>query len=166
MKSDLLKDRKKEKGQALVEFALTFVLFLFLVFGIFEVGRLLFNFTAITAAAREAARTGSAAGGIGVTIDHYNDCDGIREAAVRIGQYAGIRDWDVTITYDNGTGLLKPNCTPPDCCPYTPISLGDRVIVRVVGTYEPFVGWFNIPTFEIDSIARRTIVKDVEIKEE
>ena len=169
MKSDLLRDRKKEKGQALVEFALTFVLFLFLVFGIIEVGRLLFNFTAITAAAREGARWGAAAGGTASTINRFEDCSGVRDAAVRIGQYAGIRNWDVKISYDQGNDTPEVGCTGDpsvDCCPAPPasIDLGDRVIVRVVGTYEPFVGWFNLPTFDIESISRRTIVKDVEIQ--
>ncbi len=160
MKSELLRDQKKEKGQALVEFALTFTLFLVLVFGIFEVGRLMFYFIAINTAAREGARFGSASGGLGGGINYYEDCTGIENAAIRIGQFAGIRAYNVTIEYDDGSGSSKGSCGSPT----DTIGLGDRVIVTVSGTFEPFVGLINFSSFEIVETERRTIVRDVEIK--
>lgn len=160
MKSKLYNHLRNETGQAFVEFALTFTLFLVLVFGVFEVGRLLFYYSAITTAAREGARYGSAAGGIGEEINFYEDCDGIIAAATRVGQFAGVRSWDVTIEYDDGENNSKGTCWSPT----DEIELGDRVIVTVSGEFEPFVGLTNFPPIEIQSTERRTIVKDVEVR--
>lgn len=46
----------RQHGQALVEFALVLPIFLLLMFGIFDVGRAVFAYNAITNSAREAAR--------------------------------------------------------------------------------------------------------------
>ena len=170
MKSDLLKDRKKEKGQALVEFALTFTLFLFLVVGIIEVGRLLFSVVAIRTAAREGARYGSAAGGLaGDPINYFEDCDGIISAATRIGNYAGLQDWQVDVTYDNGE--LNPafvDYCDPDVLNDHPdpdeIKLGNRVVVTTTGKIVSFVNFLPLPDITYSSTSRRTIVKDVPIK--
>jgi len=164
MKSNLLKDRKKEKGQALVEFALTAILFLFLIFGIIEVGRLIFSVAAIRTAAREGARYGSAAGGLASGVDNfYEDCAGIEAAATRIGNYAGLQGWDVEIAYDSGadTTIIEECDTlvdPED------IELGHRVVVTTTGTIVPFVGFLPLPEFTYSSTSRRTIVKDVTIE--
>jgi Flp pilus assembly protein TadG len=160
MKSELLGKHSKEKGQAFVEFALTITLFLLLVLGIIEVGRLLFYYSAIATAAREGARYGSAAGGLGGSQNYYEDCAGIIGAATRVGQFAGVRAWDVQITYDDGSGNAKGSCGSPT----SEIELGDRIIVQVNGDYEPFAGLIPIGGFTITSIERRTIVKDVEVR--
>ena len=166
MKSDLLKDRKKEKGQALVEFALTFVLFIFLIVGIIEVGRLVFSVAAIRTAAREGARYGSAAGGLESGVENfYEDCDGIEAAATRIGNYAGLQNWSVEIVFDDGEEIpgFVEICLEPDL-PGDIIELGDRVVVTTTGTIVPFVNFLPLPEFTYSSTSRRTIVKDVIIK--
>jgi Flp pilus assembly protein TadG len=48
--------RRRSRGQALVEFALVFPIALIVLFGIFDVGRLVFMYTGLTNAAREGAR--------------------------------------------------------------------------------------------------------------
>ena len=48
--------RPRSRGQALVEFALVFPIALLILFGIFDVGRLVFMYTGLTNAAREGAR--------------------------------------------------------------------------------------------------------------
>ena len=53
---------KKERAQGIVEFALVLPLLLVLMLGIIEVGRLLFIYSSVNSASREAARYGSAAG--------------------------------------------------------------------------------------------------------
>ena len=169
MKSDLLRDRKKEKGQALVEFALTFMLFLFLVVGIMEVGRLLFSVVAIRTAAREGARYGSAAGGLASgPINYFEDCDGIVSVATRIGNYAGLQDWQVDVAYDNGENTVIVDICDPDVSDDHPdpdeIKLGYRVVVTTTGKIVPFVNFLPLPEITYPSTSRRTIVKDVEIK--
>lgn len=51
--------RRSEAGQSLVEFALVIPIFLLLLFGLFDVGRLVYVNNAISQAAREGARYGS-----------------------------------------------------------------------------------------------------------
>src|ERR1043165_3232610 len=63
----LYRNKKKpgsrpEGAQAIVEFALVLPILMVMLVGIFEVGRLLFIYTAVTNASREAARFGSALG--------------------------------------------------------------------------------------------------------
>ncbi len=48
--------RKSERGQATVEFALSVTLFLMLLFALFDIGRLVYLDSALTAAAQEGAR--------------------------------------------------------------------------------------------------------------
>lgn len=48
--------RNRDRGQALVEFALIVPIFLLILFGIFDVGRAIYAFNTINQAAREAAR--------------------------------------------------------------------------------------------------------------
>ncbi|WP_179123053.1 TadE/TadG family type IV pilus assembly protein [Ferroacidibacillus organovorans] len=50
---------RSEKGQALVEFALVIPLFLLLLFGVFDFGRIMWNELTISAASRDAARYAS-----------------------------------------------------------------------------------------------------------
>jgi len=120
----------------------------------------MFYYSAITTSAREGARYGSAAGGIGGSINYYEDCNGIIAAATRVGQYAGVRAWNVQVSYDDGSGTSKGTCGSPS----SEIELGDRIIVQVDGDYDPFVGLVNFESFTISSVERRTIVKDVEIQ--
>ena len=101
MKNPIWKWFTKEKAQGIVEFALVLPLLLLLVYGIIEAGRMLFIYSGALTSSREAARYGSAACDIGGGIPHYADCAGIRAAARRIGVWAGIRDADITISYDH-----------------------------------------------------------------
>ncbi len=61
--------RGAEDGQALVEFALVIPVFLFILFGLLDVGRLVYTNSTLSQAAREGARLAAAeAGWIGVPI--------------------------------------------------------------------------------------------------
>lgn len=151
-------------GQSLVEFALILPFLLLLVFGIIELGRLMFIYSSVTVASREAARYGSAAGDIGGSIAHYQDCTGIRAAAKRVGDFAGIADNQITIQYDHGDPA-----TPFDNCPVGgvgpgSVSLGDRVHIQVVAQYRPILPLANIQSFPISANTARTIVKDVAVE--
>ncbi len=91
--------KRKRRGQGLVEFALALPVFLLLVLGVIEFGRLLAVVSSVTTAAREGARYGSASGLSGYGIPYYQDARGIRQAAERVGFFAGIKDADVSIGY-------------------------------------------------------------------
>ncbi|MEJ2352363.1 MAG: pilus assembly protein [Anaerolineales bacterium] len=65
------KGARSKAGQGMVEFALTLPVLMLLMLGIIEFGRLLFTYSAVTTAGREAARYGPAAGGLDRTINNY-----------------------------------------------------------------------------------------------
>lgn len=56
------KPRRRSRGQALVEFALAIPIFLVLLFGLVDIGRLVYVNNAISQAAREGARYGAVQG--------------------------------------------------------------------------------------------------------
>ncbi len=149
----------KKKGQAMVEFALVFPLLLLLTVGVIEVGRILFSYSAIIAAAREGARYGAATQNIG-GIPQYEDCEGIRAAVKRIGRFAGISDENITIRYSNEVGVYASSCPPAQS-----VSLGDRIVVTANTIISPLVSFVNIPPIPVTSTAAKTILKEVEIGE-
>ena len=66
------------KGQGLVEFALILPIFLTLIMGIVEFGRLMITYAGVASASREATRYGASVGTNASGVEHYRDCDGIR----------------------------------------------------------------------------------------
>src|SRR5512146_1238312 len=90
---------RKNRGQGLLEFALALPIFLLLVLGVIEFGRLLAVVSSVTTAAREGARYGSAAGVVSGDTAYFQDCQGMRAAAERVGFFAGVQDANVAIGY-------------------------------------------------------------------
>jgi hypothetical protein len=157
------KHKPKFKGQGIVEFALVLPILLLLIFGIIEAGRLLWLYSAVLSSSREAARYGSASGEISGSLRYYADCDGIRDAAMRIGRFAGISSTDVSISYDHGPASSSPFAICPIPADQQ-VSLADRVVVQVVSNWQPFLPLANFGPVPISAITRRTIIKDVEIQ--
>ena len=159
----------EERAQGMVEFALILPFLLLLILGVIEVGRLLFIYSAVTTASREAARYGSAAGDIGGYVAHYQDCSGMRSAARRMGVLVGIQDSSIAIHYDNGDNASAFGNCPVGSTGPAEVHLRDRVVVQVSATYQPLFTLLSLPgnnstgfrPFPITSISRRTILKDV-----
>lgn len=130
MKLFPFKRPKKFRAQAIVEFMLALPVLMMLLYGIIEVGHLIFIFSSVANASRQAARYGSASGQISsspvpqnrpasaqinatqtaqngpasVEVDDnvafYQDCEGIRAVA---NQSAFIITFDeINVTYDRG----------------------------------------------------------------
>ena len=72
---------KKNKAQAMVEFAIALPLLVLLLYGLLEAGRLLFLYSTVVTASRQAVRYGSATGENASGTPRFGDCDGIRAAA-------------------------------------------------------------------------------------
>ncbi|MCL5429270.1 MAG: pilus assembly protein [Chloroflexi bacterium] len=152
--------KRKERGQNIVEFALTFPVLLAVIVGLFEFGRVVWVLSSVYTASREASRYALTFGTTGGGTPHYLDCAGIREVAKSFGGPGQVADADVTISYDGGPG------TPSiGTCPVNPNDLasGDRIVVQVVGHFTPaaFVPLLDIPTFDITSVNRRTLLQEV-----
>lgn len=162
-------DTRRMNGQGLVEFALTLPLLLVLVLGVIEAGRMMFIYSAVTTSSREAARFGSASGSESGILVNYKDCDGIRDAAKRLGFLANIQDDHIKITYDQGPGSVEfATCTTVFGITKPEIServtLGDRVVVKVRVPYQPIIPLVNFMGFQIETVTARTLVKDVPYK--
>jgi len=157
-----LPTRTRESGQTLVEFALIIPVLLIVLLGTVEFSRLLAIYSLTNAASQEAARYGVGAGDRGIgTINQYQDCDGIRSAAMRVSG-ALIDLNSIEINYDNGPGtpLIVPAGCPP---PADQIGLGTRIVVRITYNYEPIVPFIPIPAKLITSEAARTMLIDIEV---
>jgi hypothetical protein len=150
---------RKEVGQGLVEFALVLPVFLMLIMGIVEFGRLMFIYNSVATASREAARYGASVGINSAGVEHFRDCAGIRDTAQRLAGIAPVEHTNIDIEYDNpATGFYETSCPPSQ------FELGDRIIVKVSITFEPIVPLMDIPPLPVTSETKRTVLRDVYIK--
>lgn len=161
--------KDKTTGQSMVEFALTLPLTLMIVFGVIEFGYLLFVYSSVNTASRDAARYGIAVGEVDGD-QRYYDCDGIIDAGLGIGRYAGILETDFTITYDSGPGgaTIYADCAAlaTDAADGNDdIDFGDRIVVTVNHNYQPLITFMglNVGPFTMSSTSSRTIVKAANI---
>jgi len=152
-----------------VELMLALPVLLMLLYGIIEVGRLIFIFSSVANASRQAARYGAASGEIN-DVTFYQDCDGIRAVA---NQSAFIITFDeINITYDrgvnpDGTSIpiadIDPNPEVDSCPIEVPVRNGDRIIVLVSTTYEPILTLLPIEPMEIVSASARSFLISIPI---
>jgi Flp pilus assembly protein TadG len=160
MKSNPLVKPNRQSAQAMIEFALVFPLLVFLLYGILEFGRMLFVYTSVVNASREAARYGASVGNLGAY--RFLDCDGILAAARRNAILNTIDAPDnLTISYDRGPGTsaYANSCATVN---ESDVVLGDRINVTVTIPYAPLMP-VNFASFNITSTASRTIIRSVEI---
>ncbi len=154
----------------MVEFMLALPLLLLLIYGTIEVARLIFIFSSVSNASRQAARFGSATGEID-NVAYYQDCEGIRDVA---SQSAYIIPFDeINITYDrginpDGTQIPISNVNPSpdaDSCPIGDdmIRNGDRIVVQVTAYYEPIISIIPIKPLKIVSASAHSFLVSVPI---
>jgi hypothetical protein len=137
----------KNKAQAMVEFAIVLPILLLLLYGILEAGRLLFIYSTVVTASRQAVRYGSATGQGEVTdtVPRYQDCAGIRLAAQRVDYLNAINDDDIMIQYDTGPGTTATTFCggsplPPSDTTFAPSDNNNsRLLVTIDGDYLPIV---------------------------
>ncbi len=138
---------RARRGQAITEFALAFTVFLFVMLGVIEFGRLLISFSSVYAASREAARYAAA-------VETANDCAGIQAAAVRVGALGGVQASQVAIRYPDDVGC--------NGCPCSTVGLGHRVTITVTTPFQFIV--LNLHPINISSFTTRSIIKGVQIQ--
>ena len=131
----------RRRGQALVEFALVIPIFLLIVFGIIDAGRLIFTYNTVSNAARNAARVAI----VNQSTTGTNTCDTTSPTAwsvgcgVSSGVGVAIAPTDVVVTYRN----------PTDTGACTPASIGCIAVVTVTGKWQamtPIIGQIIGPT--------------------
>src|SRR3954451_13018885 len=111
-----MKQRRRERGQALVEFALVATAFFMTMLGIFEVGRLCAYWISMQQGAQEAARSGSLGSATEAQI-----VTTARNQTAFIGGGLANCSADVLSACTSGTGGVKVSCasssggTPVQC---------------------------------------------------
>jgi len=152
------------RGQGLVEFALVLPVFLLLVLGVIEFGRLMVTYSSISTASRDAVRYAISVGDNPSGIPHYQDCLGIRAAALNVALFS---DPTIVIALDtDGPGGDAPieYCRLGKDSDPIEVSLGARISVTVTQIYDPLLPLVELPTIPLTSETARTVLRDVYIK--
>ena len=120
---------RRDRGQSLVEFALVLPLFLLIIFGIVDAGRLIYTYNTVANSARDGARVAI----VNQSTSGTNTCDTTAATAWSVGCSLasgiglGLQGADVVVQYRNPTDTAA-------CA--TPI-IGCIASVAVTGTYRP-----------------------------
>jgi Flp pilus assembly protein TadG len=161
----------KSRGQAIVEFAIALPVLLLLLYGIIEAGRLVFLYSTVINASRQAVRYGATTGlgnGTGnVNEPRYQDCDGIRTAAKAAAYLGPFLDSDITIKYDTG-----PSTTQNTFCSsgsqtdntFRPTGNTNRLEVTVQKQFTPLVQLIPFTPRTIKATSARTVLVSVSIQ--
>ena len=152
------------RGQGLVEFALVIPVFLLLVLGVVEFGRLMVTYSSISTASRDAVRYAISVGDTPSGIPHYQDCLGIRAAALNVVLFS---DPTIVIALDtDGPGGAAPieYCQLGKDSDPIEVSLGTRISVTVTQIYDPLLPLVSLPTIPLTSESARTVLRDVYVK--
>lgn len=154
-----------DPGQTLVEMALILPIVLLLVFGVFELGRVVFIFSALNNASREAARFGAASGTTSGSRVQYLDCAAIRERARETALLAGLRNSEIQIAYETpvtatGTMAVYAQCGDSGL-DESDVREGDRIVVTITRDIEPIISLLPLPTFSPTFVTARTILKGI-----
>ncbi len=148
----------RQRGQTLIEFVIILPALLLVLYGIIEFGRLLYTYSAVVTASREAARYGTATGpGMG-NVQQYLDVPGMTAAARRS---APSIDMTLTVQYDKGAGTTRQNTYNA----LLPLASGERprVVVTVSATFTPLVPLVKIPVITLAFDTARTIMSDLSV---
>jgi len=166
----VLSFKSPHKSQSMVEFALVIPILLLIIYGSLEVGRLIFIYSTVVTASREAARYGSATG-LNVTggIPRYKDCAGIRAAAQNVDFLGAIENANIVISYDRDAttdGIFNPTVVSSNCPPPSTVEIknGDRITVRVSANFSPIGPIGPLQPVPLTSISSRTILIGIIIK--
>ncbi len=126
---------RPEDGATLVEFALTAFMFVIMLLGVIEIGRMVVVYTALNDAARAGVRYaivhGSDNTSTSISAGTYTcgtSCTGVAQV---VEQYAS-------------AGVINPSkLTTKVTLPGSSNAAGQKVQVTVTYTYDPFVSWFS-----------------------
>lgn len=153
-----------QNAQGMVEFALVMPLLFLLIFGILEVGRLMFTYSTVITASREAVRYGSATG-ITSGQPQYKDCVGIRNAAQRVNFLGAFNmNADIDILYSTGDQIGFDTAVCPSSSSLQSVPSGGWIKVSIRATFTPLAGIVPLISMTLRSDSQRTILGIVNIK--
>lgn len=153
------KKNTKEKGQALVEFALTVPIFLMFVFGIIDLARILAGLAQTIDASRQAVRYGIV-DGLEANSYQYLDCEGIRQAALDTPGVNNLSEATINVYYEDSEGNKIADCTTGMTA--WDVNHGDVLAVHVEGGIRPVTPYLLAITDNISFsyTSRRTIISE------
>jgi Flp pilus assembly protein TadG len=145
-----------ERGQSLVEFSFACLALVMLLFGVIEMSRMLLVYTSVANAAKAGARyaivNGVDVNAGGPTTDDSNVVTTVKNFA----SAGGLNTANLTVhvnyyTYTSAGGLSAA-CNTAACN-----SPGSWVRVTASYPYDPFVGYFNLPSISLASATEGVI---------
>jgi len=158
------------KAQAMVEFAIVLPILLLVMYGLLEVGRLIFIYSAVTNASRNASRYASAYGFEETGTYHkFAYCDGIRNIAELSAYGMNPSALTITISYDSGPGTASLGVCDfaggddPQIFDAIKDTNGMRVTVTVLADFQAIVSLVPITDRTINSSSSRTILGIVDL---
>ena len=157
-------NRRRQKGQAMLELALTLPIFMTMLLGVFEVARVFFYNVSVNNASREAARYAASSGCPSSTncaaadMQYFEDCTGIKNRAISKSPGIGLTAADITLQFDTGHGTTA---TTNACSSSQTLVTGNRVIVTVVKDFMFIVPIPGLKNFTISNTTYRTYLGQV-----
>ncbi len=142
-----------KRAQAMVEFAIAMPVLLLMLYGLMEFGRMVFIYSLVNTASRDAVRYASAYGYSDDGHLKYSYCSGIKAVAQ---QSAYIVPLTTTIKYYSPNGTYLGDCTGVDST--ISVSSGYRVTVTVQATYTPLIQFLKLSPKALSSTNSRTIL--------
>ena len=161
-------------GQAIVEFAIALPILLVVIIGLLEVGRMVFIYSSVNNASRNAARYASAFGSTASLTDpnvfyrKYLYCDGIKDAALKSVYLVGKSSVSVKIEYFDALNQSKGLCSKSggewDALNAQYVATNYTVRVTVETIYRPMVRLIPLKPRPIKAESSRTILGIVPTK--
>jgi Flp pilus assembly protein TadG len=128
-------NRRKSRGQSLVEFAIILPVITLVVLGLFDLGKAVFTYNTLSQAARQANRT--------AIVDQ--DIARVRAMAVAAAPNIGLTSSNVTVCFKTPDSTQN-NCSSPstDNCPASTRVIGCVAIVTASMSYTPMTPVISI----------------------
>jgi TadE-like protein len=130
---------RDERGQALVEFSLSIIVFLLLMLGVVDFGRAIYQYNGVAQAAREIARVTAVHPGSNFTTDAGRSAETLAVINTQKGLVPSLQDpliKCVDVTGTTITGICEPGewIQVRINAPYTPVT----PLLGLVGTWDLF----------------------------
>lgn len=141
--------RRRRRGQALVEFALVFPIFMLVLAGILDFGFMLYSRMSVINAAREGARAS-------IMVPNFQDVPATAEGAVIASASTG----GIHLTSSNVTTTClqtTAGTNPPPTCDWSSAKAGDSVRVTVTYSYQTFFPLFFGASFSLSSTVQMVL---------
>jgi len=169
----LKRNQFTNRAQAIAEFAIALPILLLVLYGLIETGRLLFIYSSVNNASRQAVRYGSTTG-IGPNgVQRFEDCGGIRAAAQSADFLNAFDDGDIVITYDTGDVATTTYDTCDGATDNIPETPGMRVTVSIDADFTalmpnivPFLSRTVAGGNPIEAVSSRTLLQEIEVAPE